>query len=58
MKSFYTFMNSMIKYPEQRDIFIDTFQKELRSISKNNKEYFSFISFDYYQWSLKLGRGN
>lgn len=54
IRHFYNFINSILKYPERRNISIDTFQKGLKSISKNDKNYFSFMSFDYYQWSLGL----
>ena len=54
IRSFYTFIHSILKHPDQRNTFILQLQKDLASISKNNKNYFSFISFDYYQWSLKL----
>ena len=54
IQSFCKFINSILKHPKKRKTSIITFQKNLESISKNNKGYFSFISFDYHQWSLNL----
>ena len=54
IRTFYKFMNSVLKYPEQRNTLILFFQKDLWSISKNQKDYFIFYSFDYYQWSTSL----
>lgn len=51
---FYSFFSSILKNPNDRDRPILKLQKELKSISLKNKKYFDFISFDYYEWSLRL----
>ena len=54
IRIFHKFINAILKYPAQRITSISKFQKDLQVLSENNKDYFIFNSFDYYQWSLNL----
>lgn len=54
LNCFYTFINSITKYPKQKDTAITKLQNSLKSISDKDEDYFVFISFDYYQWSLTI----
>jgi hypothetical protein len=51
---FYTFFNSILKHPERSVTLIQTLQQELKTLSKNPNTQFSFVNFNYYEWSLKL----
>ena len=51
---FYTFFNSIIHHPERKTTLISTLQKELKVLSKKNSNNFSFVTFDFYKWSLQL----
>lgn len=54
IRAFCSFLNKLIKYPNRKKDLIKSFQSDLANISKSNRNYFDFISFDYYQWSLRL----
>ncbi len=54
IQCFYTFFNAMVMHPERKKTSIDKLQNELKTISKKNNTSFSFVYFDYYEWSLQL----
>lgn len=54
IQCFYTFFNAMIMHPERKKTSISKLQNELKTISQKNNTSFSFVYFDYYQWSLQL----
>ncbi len=54
IRIFYDFLKTILKNPDKKKPSILSFQKALAAMAKNNKNYFTFISFDYYQWSLTL----
>ncbi len=49
--AFYTFLSSIIRYPEEKGALLASFQRKLKTVT-DNKRGFSF--FNYYQWSINL----
>ena len=54
IQSFFKFIQSILKQASNYEEDLEVFQKSLETISKQNKEYFTFISFDFHKWSLGL----
>lgn len=54
INAFYSFLNSIQKYPKRKETLLLKFQNELEAISIKNPGYFDFISFDYFKWSKRL----
>jgi len=52
INAFYSFFNQILKHPELKERIIIALQDNLESIANDNPNYFEFISFDYYRWSI------
>jgi hypothetical protein len=54
IRSFYNFINILLKYPNKENELIKSFQNDIKMCTEQNKRLIEHVSFDYYRWSLSL----